>query len=190
LSTAPQPEGAPALSYIARHSIKTDYEVQSAALLEKARKALHNPKFEFDPGFEAQGLMLKGNKDARDDWETNLGSFVLSYFESFVSQLETEKFGEDDLLREGLEEACPKNVIRMRLVEKLSSGYNEILLEDGALVIQVSCVCSWGASMWNRRLTRCRLRPRSGVLTSTTLLRSWSAFCSWILAWLSSVGIG
>lgn len=138
LSTAPQPSGAPSLSYIARHSVKVEYEPEIVNLLAKARKALHNEKFEFEPNFDALGEMLKKGKDVRDDWERNLGSFAKSYFESFVDQLEREKFGEDDLLREGLEECAPKNVLRLRLVEKLASGYNEILLDDGALVIQVS----------------------------------------------------
>lgn len=138
LSTAPQPSGAPSLSYIARHSVKVDYEPEIVKLLERARKALHNEKFVFEPNFDALGAMLKNGKDVRDDWERNLGSFAKSYFESFVDQLEREKFGDDDMLREGLEECVPKNVLRLRLVEKLASGYNEILLDDGELVIQVS----------------------------------------------------
>jgi hypothetical protein len=142
LSTAPQPEGAPSLSFIARHSIKADYDEPIIKLLEKARKALHNPKFEFDPGFNELGVMLKNGKDVRDDWESNLGSFAVSYIESFVDKLERENFEQDDLLREGFKESVPKGVLKLRLAEKLSSGYNEILLDDGAIVIQVSA-CLW-----------------------------------------------
>lgn len=146
LSTAPQPEGAPSLSFIARHSIKADYDEPMVTVLEKARKALHNPKFEFDPGFDALGAMLKNGKDVRDDWEKNLGSFALQYFGSFVDQLEREKFGEDDLLREGFEEVVPKAVLKLRIVDKLSSGYNEILLDDGAIVIQTT-PDKWGTNI-------------------------------------------
>jgi hypothetical protein len=140
LSTAPQPEGASILSYNARHSIKTEYDGEITPLLEKARTALQNPEFQFEPGFEAIGEMLKNSKEVRDDWQTNLGSFAKSYFESFVDKLADEKFGEDELLREGLEESVTKGVLKLRVVEKLASGYNEILVEDGALVIQVSTV--------------------------------------------------
>jgi len=147
LSEAPQPEGASTLSYIARHSVKVDYEPKIGALLEKARKALQNEKFVFEPAFEELGKMLKnGGKDVRDDWETNLGSFAVKYFESFVDQLEREKFGEDEMLREGLEELAPKGVCRLRLVEKLGGGYNEILVVDGELVIQTT-PGNWGTNI-------------------------------------------
>ena len=106
-------------------------------MIEKVRTILQNPKFELDPDFDALGAKLKGGKDVRDDWETNLGSFALSYFESFLDVLEREKFAEDELLREGLEEGVPKGVVHLRIVDELKEGYNEILLDDGALVIQV-----------------------------------------------------
>jgi len=140
LSTAPQPEGSPSLSYAARHSIKTDYDTQIGAMLEKAQKILQNPNLKFEPEFEEQGKMLKGGKDARDDWETNLGSFAVKYYESFLDVLASEKFESDEMLREGLEEGVPKGVVKLRIVEKLrtdQTGYNEVVLDDGALVIQV-----------------------------------------------------
>jgi hypothetical protein len=136
ISEAPQPEGAPKLSFAARHSIATDYEPAIGAVLEAARKALQNPKLEFDPDFEGLGAMLKGGKDVRDDWERNLGSFAVKYYESFTDTLQREKFGEDDMLREGFEEGVPKGVVKLRLVEKMS-GYNTILVEDGVCILQV-----------------------------------------------------
>jgi hypothetical protein len=55
--------------------------------------------------------------------------------------LEREKFTDDELLREGLEEDVPAGVVRFRIVEKLvggsgSNGYNEVLVENDELVIQ------------------------------------------------------
>jgi hypothetical protein len=139
LSTAPQPEGAPSLSYAARHSIKTDYTSQIIPVLTKAQTLLQNPKLEFQPGFDDLGKKLKSGKDVRDDWEANLGSFALQYYEGFVDVLEREKFGEDEMLREGLEEGVPKGVVKLKLVDVLKSGgYNEIVLDEGALSIQVS----------------------------------------------------
>lgn len=136
VSQAPQPEGAPKLSFAARHAVATDYEPEIGALLQKARTELQNPKLEFEPDFEALGAMLKKGKDVRDDWERNLGNFAKLYYESFVDTLVREKFGEDDMLREGFEEGVPKGVVKLRIVEKMS-GYNGILVEDGALIMQV-----------------------------------------------------
>jgi len=139
LSTAPQPEGAPSLSYAARHSIKVDYTSQIVPVLAKAQKLLQNEKFVFEPRFDDLGKKLKSGKDVRDDWETNLGSFALKYYEGLVDVLEREKFGEDEMLREGLEEAAPKGVVQLKLVDALKNGgYNETVVDDGALSIQVS----------------------------------------------------
>lgn len=141
LSKAPQPEGAPFLSYIARHSIKADYTAKIGTVLESVQKILQNPEFKFEPDFDALGAKLKnGGKDVRDDWEGNLGSFAKSYFESFQSAIQYEKFESDDMLREGLAEGAPKGVLRLRIVDKLQTqqnGYNEIVLDDGEIIIQV-----------------------------------------------------
>lgn len=106
-------------------------------MLEKARAQLKNPKLEFEPGFEALGKALKEGKDVRDDWESNLGDFAVKYFDSFSSVLESEKFGEDEMLREGFEEGVPKGIVELRVVGRdvLKSGYNGLVLEDGKLVI-------------------------------------------------------
>ena len=142
ISAAPQPAGAPSLSFAARHSVKADYDPKIGDLLEKASKALQNPDLKFEPGFEELGAKLKTGKDVRDDWERNLGDFAMKYYESFVDVLAREKFGEDDMLREGFEEGVPKGVVRLRLVDKLKSGYNEIILDDGELVMQASFTSS------------------------------------------------
>jgi len=147
LSTAPQPEGASTLSYAARHSIKTEYTTKIIPMLEKARTLLQNPKLEFQPGFEALGEKLKNGKDVRDDWETNLGDFARKYYESFIDVLEREKFGEDEMLREGLEEGVPKGVVQLKLVDVLKNGgYNETVLDDGVLSIQTT-PDRWGTNI-------------------------------------------
>ncbi len=139
LFDASQPEGASSLSYAARHSIETDYTTNIIPLLEKAQKLLQNPKLEFQPNFEALGAKLKSGKNVRDDWATNLGSFAFKYLESFVDVLEREKFHEDEMLREGFEEGVPKGVVQLKVVDTLKNGgYNEVVLDDGALIIQVS----------------------------------------------------
>jgi hypothetical protein len=140
LSAAPQPDGAPSLSYAARHSIKTDYTPTISALLEKTQKILQNPDFKFEPDFDTLGAKLKGAKDGRDDWEANLGSFAKQYLESFTSYLEYNKFESDEMLREGLQEVVTKNTLHLKIVDQLATsqnGYNEIVIDDGELVIQV-----------------------------------------------------
>ena len=139
VSKAPQPPGAPSLSFAARTSITKDYETQIAEVLEKCQNLLQNPNLKFEPDFDALGAALRSGKDVRDDWERNLGSFALAYYQSLQSAIEYQKFGEDDMLREGFEEGIPKGVIRLRILEKIKSSYNEIVLEDGALVMQASC---------------------------------------------------
>lgn len=141
LSAAPQPEGASILNYTARHGIKTDYDAQIGPILEQARTALQNPEFKFDPCWEQLAAALKGGKDVRDGWESNLGRCAREYFESFSSTLTSQKFHEDDMLREGLAEGAPSGVLKLRIVDKLATsqnGYNEIILDSDDVVIQVS----------------------------------------------------
>ena len=173
LSNAPPPAGAPSLNYAARHSIKTEYDPKIGALVEKGRKLLHNAQFKFDPDFDTLGAKLKGANDASDNWESNFGSYCFKYFESFVDVLEREKFGDDELLREGLEEAASKGTVKLRLVDNLKSGYNEVLVDDGVLVIQVRFA---SASLNFIALTASRQLLRSGEQTSTTLVKSLSIF--------------
>ena len=149
LSSAPQPDSAPSLSFAARHAIATDYDTKVGDLLSRAQTALKNPALKFEPGFEELGKMLKGGKDVRDDWERNLGAFARGYYESFVDVLEREKFGEDELLREGFEEGVEKGIVRLRVVEKLVKGsYNEILVEEGSVVIQTTPT-NWGTNIYD-----------------------------------------
>jgi hypothetical protein len=127
------------LSYLARHSIKTDYEAKIPDLLKKAQTALHNPNLKYEPEFQEIGQKLKGLKEQPDRWEYNLGNFAIQYFESLVGTLDNEKFVDDELLREGFEEGVPNGVVKWRLVDKMNHGGKdpEVILEDGNLVIQV-----------------------------------------------------
>ena len=65
------------------------------------------------------------------------GTFV-SYFEGAEYILKYQKFGEDDMLQEGFNEAVEKGEIAIRIVDKLNAGsYNESVIEDGVLYLQV-----------------------------------------------------
>jgi hypothetical protein len=56
--------------------------------------------------------------------------------------LENQKFGSDDLLQEGFQEAINKNEIALKIVDKLDCGgsYNEVVIKDGVLIVQVSLI--------------------------------------------------
>lgn len=138
VSQAPQPTGAPSLSFAARHAIKTDYDSSIEEILSNCSKILQNPKLTFEPGFEELGVKLKTGKDVDNNWERNLGDFAKKYYESFLDVIKREGFEKDEMLREGLEEGVPNGVIKLRLVDKLESGYNQILLDNGDLVMQAS----------------------------------------------------
>lgn len=151
LSAAPQPEGASPLNYTARHGIKTDYDAQIGSVLEQARTALQNPEFKFDPCWEQLAAALKNGKGVREGWESNLGRCAREYFESFSSTLTSQKFHEDDMLREGLAEAAPSATLKLRIVDKLATsqnGYNEIILDNDDLVIQ-SIPDRWGTNIYD-----------------------------------------
>ncbi|KAH8804601.1 hypothetical protein F5884DRAFT_418998 [Xylogone sp. PMI_703] len=138
VSDAPQPESAPTLSYAARHSIKTEYDPKIEEVRKQAADELQNPDFKFEPDFEALVATLKTKKWDRwsENWQDNIGSTVLKYFEAFVYVLKREKFGEDDMLREGFAEAADKGVVRFRVIPKLPSGYNRSLIENGELILE------------------------------------------------------
>lgn len=130
---------APSMSFAARHNISKTFTPQIVSVLAEAAKLLENPDLKFEPEFEGIYKGLKnGGSDVRSDWEANLGDFTVLYFKGFLYTLNRDKFGQDEMLREGFAEAAPAGIIKLRVVDKLSSGYNEILIEDGALVIQVS----------------------------------------------------
>jgi len=140
LNAAPQPDGE-TLSVKARMGIEADYKEQSVAESKKFATMLAVDEFTLNPMFEENFEIMKkhsGDKDVRDDWEQNLGSFTQKYFEGCSWQMTNKKFGEDDMLQEGFQEAVEKNQIALRVVEELKkgSGYNECIIEDGVLYIQ------------------------------------------------------
>ena len=179
LSSAPQPEGAAPLSYLARHAIKTDYEAKIPDLLKKAQTALHNPDLKYEPEFQEIGQKLKGlkEKDRPDRWEYNLGNFAIQYFESLIGTLESENFVEDDLLREGFAEGVPNGVVKWRLVDKMNNGGKdpEVILEGGNLVIQV-CVSARTFSRIERLMIYSAF-PRDSGSISGIPAKSWWISC-------------
>lgn len=89
------------------------------------------------PNFEANFEKLKSKASTDSNWEDNFGNFHFLYFEGLVSQLQYDKFGEDDMLQEALLEAMEKRAVHFRIVDQTKRSYNETVIEDGILYLQV-----------------------------------------------------
>ncbi|KAH6650423.1 hypothetical protein F5144DRAFT_44443 [Chaetomium tenue] len=132
------PGDAP-LSFVARTAIRADYDpkiaevrAQIAALLGKSAEEVT-----LNPNFEANFAALKADSSVRDDWQGNLGSFTLLYFEGLAYQMKYIKVGEDEMVQEGLLEAVSSNEYAFRVVEKLKNEtYCEVEIEEGVLYLQ------------------------------------------------------
>ena len=132
------------LNFNARSSIRLDYEPAISAVKGRFERLLSLPVFEIEPNFERNYAALhsyartnKSGYPLRDDWQNSLGEITLEYFTNFVKVMEEKRFGDDELLREGFNEAVEKNQIALRVVDKLVKGhYNEPIVENGVLYIQ------------------------------------------------------
>lgn len=137
------PSDAP-LSFLARHSIKTEYDAKIGAVQKSIAAQIGKPDVKLVPNFEEAFATLKAaaavkGSEVRDDWEKQLGYLVEQYFEGLDWQLKNIKVGSDDLVQEGFNEAVDKGEVVFRLVEKLKFGsYGEVVIEDGVLFLQVS----------------------------------------------------
>jgi hypothetical protein len=137
LNEAPSPADLP-LSFAARRSIKTDYDAAIGSVQTKVNELLQK-EVALDPNFDAVFAKLKAAPNAQDRWEQNLGSFVQLYFAALARALEYQKFGEDDMMREALQEVVESNKVVFRVVDdgKMKESYNESVIEDGVLYLQV-----------------------------------------------------
>ncbi|KAF6833992.1 hypothetical protein CMUS01_06353 [Colletotrichum musicola] len=143
LNDAPPAPGADAaMSYAARTSIRQEYDEKIEETRIKLGEMLEKPDVVLVPNFEANFAKIreegkKKNSGVRGDWEGNMGNFTRMYFEGLVYQMTYQKFGDDDLLREGFNEAVEKGEVHFRIVDKMVYGtYGEVILEDGAVYVQ------------------------------------------------------
>ncbi|KAF4806984.1 hypothetical protein CGCSCA4_v013334 [Colletotrichum siamense] len=143
LNEAPPAPGADAaMSYAARTSIRQEYDEKIEETRKKLGDMLEKPDIVLVPNFETNFAKImeeskKKKSEVRDDWESNLGNFTRMYFEGLVYQMGYQKFDEDDLLREGFNEAVDKGEIHFRIVDKMSyATYGEVVVEDGAVYVQ------------------------------------------------------
>jgi len=144
LNDAPPPEGSTAtLSFAARSSIRQSYDPKIESVRARVAEILARPDIKFNPNFEENFAKLQAESKVkktglRKDWETVLGSYTFLYFKGLASQLEWQKFPDDELLQEGFNDVADKGEVVLRIVDKLESGsYNEAVIQDGVLYLQV-----------------------------------------------------
>jgi hypothetical protein len=188
LNAAEQPAGPdgkpPVLGALARLSIAQEYTAQIGPLQEKFDKMLNTP-IKLNPNWDENFAKLKNFKEA-DSWEKQdskdgtrpfekrFGAAAFNYFEGALSQMNYHKFGDDDMLQEGLLEALEKKEIVIRVVDKLAdekATYNGCTIEDGVLYIEVGIPFRRVAANLSR-LSRTTGRP-----TLATLATSCWTFC-------------
>lgn len=159
------------MSYVARASIRNDYESNIKDVQEKLNKIL-GQDITIVPNFEANFEKLKSKAGTDSNWEDNFGNFHYLYFDALVSQLQYDKFGEDDMLQEALLEVMEKRAVHFRIVDQTKKSYNETVIEDGILYLQVlvlyMCILirQSHANIYGR-LLRQSLAPISVMLQTT-----------------------
>jgi len=153
LNSAPAAEGSESkLSYSARTDIRREYDAKIGDIHKKVADILANPDIKLNPNFDGvyESLLAESKvkkTELRKDWQKSIGSMAREYFDGFVSQLNWQKFEDDDLLQEGFKEAVDKNEVALRIVDKLQKGsYNEAVVEDGILWLQCTPT-NWGTNI-------------------------------------------
>jgi hypothetical protein len=139
-----------ALSFAVRTGIRQDYDSKIEELRGKIAELVAEPNIKLNPNFEECFAKLKEESkvkktELRGDWESMMGRVAFEYFEGLHTQLQWQKFEDDEMIQEGFKEAVDKNEVIFRIVEKLTDdSYGECQVEGGFLYLQVSscCLCS------------------------------------------------
>jgi hypothetical protein len=125
-----------AMSYVARKSIREEYTKEIGPIQARINEQL-GKEITLKPDFEAAFEKLKGAKDADDSWEVNLGMYIRGYFDAFASWLEYNKVKDDEMVREGVNEAAASGSVVFRIADGVS-GYNEAVVEGETLYLQTA----------------------------------------------------
>jgi hypothetical protein len=137
------------LSFLARNDISNNYDPNIEETRNKIAELTGRQDFKLEPGFEDTFAKLMAESKVKGtslsaDWQGNLGSFTLKYFEGLAYQMNYQKVGDDELIQEGFNEGVAKGEARFRIVDKLKyDSYCEVVVEDGVLYIQVSLDFHW-----------------------------------------------
>lgn len=189
LNDAPAPDGA-SMSYAARLGIRGDFDAKIETTRARIAELVARPDIKLNPNFEENFSKLLAESKVKKnglnrDWQEQFGGWTQKYFEGLASGLEWQKFEDDELLQEGFNEGVEKGEVVFRIVDKLQQGsYNECVIEDGVLYLQVSIpspfvAASCGLSVcWGlANVMMDRLRRRLGGRIFLTWPRSWLISC-------------
>ena len=143
--TCPRPTANPGnLSFLALQSIKHDYcpcifeiEYKIAACLGIPMITLND---NFDDNFSKLAAYKSSDYDFPRDWQETLGAITRDYFEGLAMYLHDEGFENDDLLKDGFNDAVFKHEISVMVVDKLSKedrDFYECVVEDGGLYLRI-----------------------------------------------------
>ncbi|KAK0624822.1 hypothetical protein B0T17DRAFT_590633 [Bombardia bombarda] len=153
LNDAPHPNNAP-LSFVARNGIRTDYDAKIAETKHTIAELLGkgDDEITLDANFEDTFAKLEAaskvkGSGLREDWQGNLGSFAIKYFDGLAYQMKYLKVGEDEMVQEGFLDVVDKLTIKFRVVDKLEyDSYCEVVVEEGVLYVQ-SKAETWGTNI-------------------------------------------
>ncbi len=121
----------------AKHSIDETWEEEYEDLTKEITELTGIPDVKLDPNFEENFKALNVQTDRR--WYTSFGAATLAYFKDGLKyQLGRAGFKGDDMLQEGLQEVLTEKAFVLRVVPKTKKTYNETVLENGTLYLQVS----------------------------------------------------
>jgi hypothetical protein len=141
--TEADPPAGTIMSYSARANIRLDYDAKISPIQEKIAAQLQNPDIILLPNFEDtfEKLMAESKRKKNTlsrTWQQELGDITRKYFDGIAFQLKKQKFGEDELLREGFQDMIDKGTIAFRIVDKLEYDSDcECKIENGVLYLQV-----------------------------------------------------
>ncbi|KAJ2994762.1 hypothetical protein NUW58_g1470 [Xylaria curta] len=126
LNNAPAPEGTQ-MSYTARTGIRQGYDPKIEEIRARVAELVAKPDIKLNPNFEENfAKLLEESKVKKTglgkDWQEYFGDWTRRYFAGLVSQLEWQKFEDDELLQEGFNDVIDKGEIVFRVVDKLKSG--------------------------------------------------------------------
>ncbi|KAI8627621.1 hypothetical protein F5Y19DRAFT_465808 [Xylariaceae sp. FL1651] len=154
LNDAPVPEDA-SLSFVVRTSIRQDYDPKIQEIQAKVAEILNKPDIKLTADWDGIYAKLKAESlvkktDLRKDWEYSMGNLARCYFDGLVSQLQWQKFEDDELLQEGFHDVADKGEFVLRVVDKLSGSdsYNECVIENGVVYLQ-TVPKNWGSNVDN-----------------------------------------
>jgi len=140
------PAGSGPLSFYSQQSIKSSYDPKIDAVQKELARLTGITDIKLTPNFE-QNVAVLAKNNASGDWRKEIGDASFRYFNALNEVLKDLKFGDDEMLREGFQEAITAKEVKLNVLEKLVSGgsYNEIDIDKSGVLNINSTVSYWGS---------------------------------------------